>query len=109
MVQIEREEWRLVGLERSCIVEGIDVEIGEEKCNQIGEVIVVGNCKEGCRESNMRIGWMIDSLGGVEVVDSCEEVIVVAVVLVVELVVVVVVDIVAVVVALELVLAEKEH
>ena len=109
LVQIEREEWRLVGLGRSCIVEGIGVEIGEENCMMIGEVIVVVNCKEGCRESNVRIGWMTNSLEVVEVVDSFEEVIVVAAVLVVELVVVVVVDIVAVVVALELVLAEKEH
>ena len=109
LVQIEREEWRLVGLGRSCIVEGIGVEIGEENCMKIGEVIVVVNCKEGCRESNVRIGWMIGSLGGVEVVEGFVEVIVVAVVLVVELVVVVVVDIVAVVVVLELVLAEKEH
>ena len=112
LVQIEREEWRLVGLGRSCIVEGIGVEIGEESCNQIDEVIVVVNCKEGCRESNVRIGWMTDSLEVVEVVDSCEEVIVVVVVLVVELVVelvVVVVDTVVVVVVLELVQAEKEH
>jgi len=65
LVQIEREEWRLVGLGRSCIVEGIDVEIGE--------VIVVVNYKEGCRESNVRIGWMIDNLVEVEVVGSCEE------------------------------------
>ena len=42
LVQIEREEWRLVGLGRSSIVEGIDVEIGEESCNL---VIVVVNCK----------------------------------------------------------------
>ena len=113
MVQIEREEWRLVGLERSCIVEGIDVEIGEENCMMIGEVIDVVTCKEGCRESNVRIGLMTDSLEVVEVVDSCEEVIVVAVVLVVELVVelvvVVVVDIAAVVVVLELVQVEMEH
>ena len=69
LVQIEREEWMLVGLGRSCIVEGIGVEIGEESCNQIDEVTVVVNCKEGCRESNVRIDWMIGSLGGVEVVD----------------------------------------
>ena len=69
LVQIEREEWRLVGLGRSCIVE----EIGVENCMMIGEVIVVVNCKEGCRESNVRIGWMIDNLVEVEVVGSCEE------------------------------------
>ena len=113
LVQIERERWRLVGLGRSCNVEGIGCEIGEENCIMIGEVIDVVNCKEGCKESNVMIGWMIGSLGVVEVVDSFEEVIVVAVVLVVELVaelvVVVVVDIVAVVEVLELVQAEKEH
>ena len=48
----------------------------------IGEVIDVVSCKEGCRESNVRIGWMIDSLEGVEVVEGFVEVIVVAVVLV---------------------------
>ena len=112
MVQIEREEWRLVGLGRSCIVEGIGVEIGEENCMMIGEVIVVVNCKEGCKESNVRIGWMIGSLGGVEVVGSFEDGIVLDVVLLevqVELVVVDQVDIVVVVVVLELVQAEKEH
>ena len=82
LVQIERERWRLVGLGRSCNVEGIGVEIGEENCMMIGEVIDVVNCKEGCRESNVRIGWMIDSLEGVEVVEGFVEVIVVAVVLV---------------------------
>ena len=101
LVQIERERWRLVGLGRSCNVEGIGVEIGEENCMMIGEVIDVVSCKEGCRESNVRIGWMIDSLAEVEVVEGFVEVIVVAVVLV-ELVVVVEIDIVAVVVVQEL-------
>ena len=108
LVQIEREGWRLVGLGRSCNVEGIGVEIGEENCMMIGEVIDVVNCKEGCRESNVRIGWMTDSLAEVEVVEDFVEVIVVAVVLV-ELVVVVVVDIVVVVVVLELEQVEMEH
>ena len=104
LVQIEREEWRLVGLGRSCIVEGIDVEIGE--------VIVVVNYKEGCRESNVRIGWMIDNLVEVEVVGSFEEEIVPEVVLLevqVEPVVVDQVDIVVVVVAEELGQVEGEH
>ena len=48
-------------------------EIGVENCMMIGEVIVVENYKEGCRESNVRIGWMIDNLVEVEVVGSCEE------------------------------------
>ena len=112
MVQIEREEWRLVGLGRSCIVEGIGVEIGEENCMMIGEVIVVVNCKEGCRESNVRIGWMIDNLVEVEVVGSFEEEIVPEVVLLevqVEPVVVDQVDIVVVVVAEELGQVEGEH
>ena len=99
LVQIEREGWRLVGLGRSCNVEGIGVEIGEENCMMIGEVIDVVNCKEGCRESNVRIGWMTDSLAEVEVVEGFLEVIVVAVVLV-ELVVEL--DIVAVVEVQEL-------
>ena len=59
MVQIEREEWRLVGLGRSCIVEGIGFEIGEESFMEIGRV----SCNESCRESGMRIGWNIGSLG----------------------------------------------
>ena len=112
LVQIEREGWRLVGLGRSCNVEGIGVEIGEENCMMIGEVIDVVNCKEGCRESNVMIGWMINSLEGVEVVGGCEEVIVVAVVLLeylVEPVVVVEVDIVVVVEVQELEQAEMEH
>ena len=112
LVQIEREEWRLVGLGRSCIVEGIGVEIGEENCMMIGEVIVVVNCKEGCRESNVRIGWMIDNLVEVEVVGSFEEEIVPEVVLLevqVEPVVVDQVDIVVVVVAEELGQVEGEH
>jgi len=54
-------------------VEWIGLEIVEESCMMIGEVIVVVNCKEGCRESNVRIGWMIDNLVEVEVVGSCEE------------------------------------
>ena len=112
LVQIEREEWRLVGLGRSCIVEGIGVEIGEENCMMIGEVIVVVSCKEGCRESNVRIGWMIDNLGEVEVVGSSEEEIVPEVVLLevqVEPVVVDQVDIVVVVEAEELGQVEREH
>ena len=78
----------------------------------IGEVIDVVSCKEGCRESNVRIGWMIDSLEGVEVVGSFEEEIVLEVVLLevqVELVVVDQVDIVAVVEAEELGQVEREH
>ena len=108
LVQIEREEWRLVGLGRSCIVE----EIGVENCMMIGEVIVVVNCKEGCRESNVRIGWMIDNLVEVEVVGSFEEVIVVEVVLLefqVDPIAVVQDDIVVVVEAQELEQVEGEH
>ena len=78
LVQTERERWRLVGQERSCNVEEIGFEIGEESCTMIGEE----SCKEGCRESNVRIGWRICSLGGVEVVEGFEEVIVGAFVLV---------------------------
>ena len=65
LVQIEREEWRLFGLGRSCIVEGIGVEIGE--------VIVVVSCKEGCMESIVRLGWRIGNLVEVEVVGSFVE------------------------------------
>ena len=78
----------------------------------IGEVIVVVSCKEGCMESIVRIGWMIDSLEGVEVVGSFEEGIVLDVVLLevqVELVVVDQVDIVVVVEAEELGQVEREH
>ena len=95
----------LVDQERSCNVEEIGFEIGEESCMMIGEVIDVVSCKEGCRESNVRIGWMIDSLEEVEMVEGSVEVIVVAVVLVEcldEPVVVVEVDIVAVVEVQEL-------
>ena len=112
LVQIEREEWRLVGLGRSCIVEGIGVEIGEENCMMIGEVIVVVSCKEGCMESIVRIGWRIGNLVEVEVVGSVEEEIVPEVVLLevqVELVVVDQVDIVVVVEAEELGQVEREH
>ena len=69
LVQTVRERWMLVDQERNCNVEGIGFEIGEESCMMIGEVIDVVSCKGGCRESNVRIGWMIGSLGGVEVVD----------------------------------------
>ena len=48
---------------RSCNVEGIGFEIGEESCMEIGEVIGRVSCKEGCRESGVRIGWKIGSLG----------------------------------------------
>ena len=48
---------------RSCNVEGIGFEIGEESCMVIGEVIGMVSCKEGCMESDVRIGWMIGSLG----------------------------------------------
>ena len=78
----------------------------------IGEVIVVVSCKEGCRESNVRIGWMIDNLVEVEVVGSFEEEIVPEVVLLevqVEPVVVDQVDIVVVVEAEELGQVEREH
>ena len=112
LVQIEREGWRLVGLGRSYNVEGIGVEIGGENCMMIGEVIDVVSCKEGCRESNARIGWRIGNLGEVEVGGSFVEEIVVEVVLLevqVELVVVDQVDIVVVVVAEELGQVEGEH
>ena len=104
LVQIEREEWRLVGLGRSCNVEWIGLEIVEESCMMIGEVIVVVSCKEGCMESIVRIGWMIDNLVEVEVVESVEEEIVPEVVLLE-----VQVDIVVVVVAEELGQVEGEH
>ena len=101
----------LVGQGRSCNVEGIDFEIGEESCMMIGEVIDMVSCKEGCRESNVRIGWRIGSIEEVEVVGGFVEVIVVVVVLgcLVEPVVVVEVDIVAVVEVQELEQAEMEH
>ena len=112
LVQTERERWRLVGQERSCNVEEIGFEIGEESCMTIGEVIDVVSCKEGCRESNARIGWRIGNLGEVEVGGSFVEEIVVEVVLLevqVEPVVVDQVDIVAVVEAEELGQVEGEH
>ena len=56
LVQTEKEGWRLVGLGRSCNVEWIGLEIGEESCMMIGEVIDVVSCKEGYRESNLMIG-----------------------------------------------------
>ena len=112
LVQTERERWRLVGHERSCNVEEIGFVIGEESCMMIGEVIEVVSCKEGCRESNVRIGWMIDNLVEVEVVGSFVEEIVVEVVLLefqVDSVAVVQDDIVAVVEAQELGQVEGEH
>ena len=42
-------------------VEGIGVGIGEESCKVIGEVIDMVSCKEGCRESDVRISWMRSS------------------------------------------------
>ena len=76
----------------------------------IGEVIDMVSCMEGCRESNARIGWRIDSLGGVEVVGGFVEVIVVVVLgFLVEPVAVVQDDIVAVVEVKELEQAEGEH
>ena len=100
----------LVDLGRSCNVEGIGFEIGEESCMMIGEVIDMVSCKEGCRESNVRIGWRIDSLGGVEVVGGFVEVIVVVVLgFLVEPVAVVQDDIVVVVEVQELEQAEGEH
>ena len=41
---------------KSCSGEGIGFEIGEESCMVIGKVIDMVSCKEGCRESNARIG-----------------------------------------------------
>ena len=68
------------------------------------------SCMEGCRESNARIGWRIDSLGGVEVVGGFVEVIVVVVLrFLVEPIAADVVDIVAVVEVQELEQAEVEH
>ena len=91
-------------------MEWIGLEIGEESCMMIGEVIDMVSCKEGCRESNVRIGWRIDSLGGVEVVGGFVEVIVVVVLgFLVEPVVVVQDDIVAVVEVQELEQAEGEY
>ena len=93
----------LVDLGRSCNVEGIGLEIGE--------VIDMVSCKEGCRESNVRIGWRIGSIEEVEVVGGFVEVIVGDVLLgcLVEPVVVVEVDIVVVVEVQELEQAEMEH
>ena len=47
---------------RSCNVERICFEIGEESCMVIGDVIGMVSCMEGCRESDVRTAWMIGSL-----------------------------------------------
>ena len=48
---------------RSCNVEVIGFGIGEESCMVIDEVIDMVSCMEGYRESGMKIGWRIASLG----------------------------------------------
>ena len=62
-VQIVKERLMIVVRGRSCSVEGIGFEIGEESCMVIGKVIDMVSCMEGCRVSGVRIGWRIGSLG----------------------------------------------